>query len=64
MAPLFLSNFEKVWGSKVMQVLEKNGPKAPKDPTKKRPFFFIMQGERNIWSPFAPGQGNTIYLRK
>lgn len=57
MAPLFLSNFEKVWGSKVMQVLEKNGPKAPKDPTKKRPFFFIMQGKEIYGAPSPQGKG-------
>ena len=40
-----------------MQGIEKNGPKAPKDPTKKRPFFFIMQGKEIYGSPAPEGKG-------
>ena len=33
------------------------GPKAPKDPTKKRPFFFIMQGKEIFGAPQPDGRG-------
>ncbi len=33
------------------------GPKAPKDPTKKRPFFFIMQGKEIYGAPQPGGLG-------
>ena len=40
-----------------MQGIEQNGPKAPKDPTKKRPFFFIMQGKDIFGAPQPDGRG-------
>ena len=40
-----------------MRVAEKNGPKAPKDPTKKKPFFFIMQGKEIYGAPAQNGKG-------
>lgn len=33
------------------------GPKAPKDPTKKRPFFYIMRNKSVAGSPTADGKG-------
>lgn len=33
------------------------GPKAPKDPTKKRPFFYIMRGKNVAGSPAEGGKG-------
>ncbi len=33
------------------------GPKAPKDPTKKRPFFYIMRGKNVAGSPTEGGKG-------
>ena len=33
------------------------GPKAPKDPTKKRPYFFIMQGKEIFGAPQPDGGG-------
>ena len=40
-----------------MRVAEKNGPKAPKDPTRKKPFFFIMQGKEIYGAPAQNGKG-------
>ena len=41
------------------QTLSKSvgGPKAPKDPTRKRPFFFIMQGKEIFGAPQPDGRG-------
>lgn len=33
------------------------GPKAPKDPTKKRPFFYIMRGKTVAGAPTPEGKG-------
>lgn len=33
------------------------GPKAPKDPTKKRPFFYIMRGKNVAGAPTPEGKG-------
>ena len=40
-----------------MQSEEIRGPKAPKDPIKKRPFFFIMQGKEIFGAPQPDGRG-------
>lgn len=40
-----------------MNETELRGPKAPKDPTKKRPYFFIMQGKGIYGSPQPDGRG-------
>ena len=32
------------------------GPTAPKDPEKRRPFFYIIRGKNAGW------QGNPVYL--
>ncbi|MBE5859202.1 MAG: SGNH/GDSL hydrolase family protein [Butyrivibrio sp.] len=40
-----------------MKDIEKRGPKAPKDPIKKRPYFFVMQGKGIYGSPQADGRG-------
>lgn len=37
--------------------LQKEGPKAPKDPTKKRKSFFIMRGKQVAGSPQQDGRG-------
>ncbi len=36
---------------------EVRGPKAPKDPIKKKPFFFIMQGKEIFGAPQPDGRG-------
>ncbi|MBP5661451.1 MAG: hypothetical protein J6X08_09015, partial [Lachnospiraceae bacterium] len=38
-------------------VFGKGGPKAPKDPTKKRPGFCIMRNKRIAASPMPDGTG-------
>jgi hypothetical protein len=40
-----------------MQVMERKGPTAPKDPEKKRPYFFIMQGKGIFGAPQPDGRG-------
>lgn len=37
--------------------MNNGGPVAPKDPVKKRPFFFIMQGKQVYGSPQPDGRG-------
>jgi lysophospholipase L1-like esterase len=40
-----------------MDTTEVRGPKAPKDPIKKKPFFFIMQGKEIFGAPQPDGRG-------
>lgn len=40
-----------------METVEVRGPKAPKDPVKKKAFFFIMQGKEIYGSPQPDGRG-------
>ena len=40
-----------------MDATEVRGPKAPKDPIKKKPFFFIMQGKDIFGAPQPDGRG-------
>ncbi|ADL33062.1 hypothetical protein bpr_I0314 [Butyrivibrio proteoclasticus B316] len=40
-----------------MDAVEVRGPKAPKDPIKKKPFFFIMQGKEIYGAPQPDGRG-------
>lgn len=43
-----------------MAVMFKSGPAAPKDPTKKRPFFYIMRNKAVSGSPQPDGRGVTF----
>ena len=40
-----------------METVDVRGPKAPKDPVKKKAFFFIMQGKEIYGSPQPDGRG-------
>lgn len=40
-----------------METTKVRGPKAPKDPIKKKPFFFIMQGKEIFGAPQPDGRG-------
>ena len=40
-----------------MKTMERKGPKAPKDPEKKRPYFFVMQSKGIYGSPQPDGRG-------
>ncbi len=40
-----------------METTTVRGPKAPKDPIKKKPFFFIMQGKEIFGAPQPDGRG-------